>query len=416
LRCAEPRAILLLDGRNRRAVIYLKPLLSTDLSSKFGAGMITPGDEAARIIGLDAALTRDQFSADLVKAMAPQNGKRPAIYTPFRPEVLSESSSSDVVLLNRMNLSDPWDGRISHEAAFREHVSAATGAEMRDLDPILDQMRSIKTPREIELIREATQITADGIQRAMQLTKPGMTEYQLQAETEYIFKRRGSYGTSYFALVAAGQNTWYTHYHRDTATLKDGDIVQLDDAPDFKGYTSDLSRVFPANGHWTQLQRERYTLYLACYRALLASIQPHKSARDILANASTKIDALIASHHFTDDATGQATRKAFETYAAAVHATLNSGRPVLGLGHSVGMEVHDVNGDPTLHDVLQPGIVFTIEPAIRFEDDHTGMRIEDMIVITESGVDILSKDLPEDPDAIEKLMHSPLPSADRHRP
>ena len=399
----EPRAILVLDGRTRRATAYLQPVAPRDVESKYGPGMLAPGPEASRQTGLDETLPRDQFAA----AVADFAKQHRILYTPFRPEVLEESSNYDVVLLNRLNLADPWDGRLSRAAHFRERLAgAAPLSEVRDLDPILDDLRTIKSPREIALIRETTRITAEGLRRAMQKARPGMFEYQLQADIEYVFKQHGALGASYFALIATGQNTWYTHYHRDTAQLRPGDLVQIDDAPDYKGYTSDLSRVFPANGVWTALQRERYTLYLQCYRALLASIAPGKTPREILAAASAKIDALIAAHSFASDAAGRATREAFENYAKRDKDTLSVAEP-FSLGHAVGMEVHDdVWEKSALHDRLQPGEIFTIEPAIRFADDHTGMRIEDMLLITSTGVENLSADLPEDPDALQALMHA----------
>jgi Xaa-Pro aminopeptidase len=397
----EPRAILVLDGKTRRATAYLQPLNPPDLESKFGPGMLAPGPDATRQTGLDETLPRDQFAA----ALAQFAKQHRTIYIPFRPEVLGESSNYDVVLLNRLNLADPWDGRVSRAAHFRERLAAATPfSDIRDLDPILDELRTIKSPAEIAMIRETTSITAAGLERAMQRAHPGMFEYQLQADIEYVFKLHGALGTSYYALIAAGQNTWFTHYHRDTAQLMDGDIVQIDDAPDYKGYTSDLSRVFPANGVWTPLQRERYTLYLQCYRALLTSIAPGKTPREILSQASVKTDAILAAHSFSTDATGRATREAFQKYAQRDKDTLSSGQPFT-LGHAVGMEVHDdVWEKSALRDRLQPGEIFTIEPMIRFTDDHTGMRIEDMLLVTASGVENLSANLPEDPDAIQALM------------
>ena len=102
-----------------------------------------------------------------------------------------------------------------------------------------------------------------------------MNEYELQANAEFVFKKYGAYGPSYFALIATGPNTFYSHYHQNTATLQDGDLVQFDYAPDYKYYQSDVTRVFPANGTFTPRQRELYTIYLALYQALLTSIQVH---------------------------------------------------------------------------------------------------------------------------------------------
>ncbi len=117
-------------------------------------------------------------------------------------------------------------------------------------------MRGTKSPREIAILREATRIAGLGIMEAMRDARPGMYEYELQADCEFVFKKYGSYGAAYFALIATGPNTYYTHYHKNTAKLQDGDLVQFDYAPDYKNYTSDVTRVFPANGKFTPRQRE----------------------------------------------------------------------------------------------------------------------------------------------------------------
>src|SRR5205085_6470084 len=151
--------------------------------------------------------------------------------------------------------------------------SAAPKSEIQNLDPILDELRGIKSAREIAVIREATRIAGLGIVEAMRDCKPGMKEYELQADAEFVFKKYGSYGAAYFALIATGKNTWYSHYHKDTAILEDGDLVQFDYAPDYKNYVSDVTRVFPANGKFTPRQREFYTIYLRLYQALMTSIK-----------------------------------------------------------------------------------------------------------------------------------------------
>jgi len=413
----ESRAILVLDGRTHRATIYLMPLEPRDVASKFGPGLLEPGDAAMKATGLDAVLPRPQFATDLALFATDHR----ILYTPFRPEVLGESSSYDTVLLDKLNHQDPWDGRDSREQVFRAKLAAAldkaapdgaatsnlaAGKAIRDLDPIIDALRAIKSPREIAILREATRITMLGIERAMHNTHPGVFEYQLQADAEYIFKKYGSFGPSYFALVATGPNTWYTHYHRNTAQLEAGQLVQLDDAPDYKYYSSDLSRIFPVDGHFTKQQLERYSLYLNMYQILLHSIAPHLTPNQILAKAVPQMDAALAAHTFHDDAT----RTAFQKFVDGFHKQLAANSPHAMLGHSVGMEVHDQYSVFPPYTTLEPGAVFTIEPMIRFEDDHTGLRIEDMLLITPDGVDNMSADLPEEPAAIEKLMHSPLPT------
>ena len=385
----EPRALLVVDGRNKKSTLFLNPRNETREKRMFGPGLY-PGDEAVKETGIEAVLPRDDF-----KAILEQFGRdNRVIYTPSRPEVLGSASSSDPTTLARNTKNDPWDGRISREEQFRAKLKEfAPNSELKDLDPILDNLRGTKDAREIAILREATRITGLGIMEAMRDARPGMFEYELQADCEFVFKKFGSYGAAYFALIAAGQNTYYSHYHKDTAKLQDGDLVQLDYAPDYKNYTSDVTRVFPANGKFTPRQREFYGIYLRLYQALMTSIEVHKTPADIVKNAVVKMDAIMGSYNFTDDKSKAAATAFVENYRKF--------RPNGTLGHTVGMEVHDVRY-PT--PTLEPGYVFTIEPAMQIQDEHVGIRLEDMLLITEKGYENLSAFVPVEIADIEKLM------------
>jgi Xaa-Pro aminopeptidase len=273
---------------------------------------------------------------------------------------------------------------------------AAPESTLVDLDPILDEMRVVKSAREIAVIREATRIAGLGIIEAMRDARPDMKEYELQADAEFVFKKFGAYGPSYFALIATGPNTFYSHYHRDTAVLKDGDLVQFDYAPDYKYYQSDVTRVFPANGHFTPRQREFYGIYLKLYQSVMTSIRAHATPQDIIKAAVEKMDAVMAGFSFADPKIKAAASAFVERYRTS---------KARSLGHFVGMEVHDVSAGQ--HPTLEPGMIFTIEPAMQIDDEHLGIRLEDMILITDSGYENLSSFVPVDVDAIERLMAEP---------
>jgi len=384
----EPRAILVLDGKSKRSTLFLNPRNEMRENRMFGPGLY-PGEDAVKATGIEAVLPRNDFKAMLEGFAA--EGR--AIYTPYSPEVLGSASPGDPRTLARNTKSDPWDGRISREEAFIAHLKEiAPKSEIGDLDPILNQLRGTKSPREIEIIREATRAAGLGIMEAMRDARPGMYEYQLQADCEFVFKELGSYGAAYFALIATGKNTFYSHYHKDTAVLQDGDLVQLDYAPDYKNYTSDVTRVFPANGKFTARQKEYYTIYLRLYQALMTSIRVHARPSDVIKEAVVKMDEVIQNYKFTDDKIKEAATQFVERYRAS---RANS------LGHNVGMSVHDVNS-PT--QTLEPGQIFTIEPAMQIVDEHVGIRLEDMLLITEKGYENLSGFVPVEIADIEKLM------------
>ena len=389
----EPRAIVTIDGASKKTTLYLQPRNARREERMFGPGLY-PGPEAAAATGIDEVRPREEFASAM--AAFARDGR--AIVTPLRPEVLGEASSSDPAALWRATKADPWDGRVSREEQFVGKLKAAApGSTISDLDPIIDGLRAIKSPREIAVIREATRITGLGIMEAMRDARPGMKEYELQADAEFVFKKFGAYGPSYFALVATGPNTFYSHYHKDTATLKEGDLVQFDYAPDYKYYQSDVTRVFPANGRFTTRQREFYGIYLKLYQAVMTSIEVHASAQDILKTAVVKMDAVMASFPFTDDKIKAAATAFVDNYRRS-SATARS------LGHGVGLEVHDVGGAPATYE---PGMIFTIEPAMQIADEHLGLRLEDMILITPSGYENLSAFVPIEIEAIEKLMAQP---------
>ncbi len=387
----EPRAILVIDGRAKRSILFLNPRNERRENLMYGPGLY-PGEEAAKVTAIESVRERSEFA----KVVAEIGTEGRAIYTPFRPEVLGSESAEGPVALARADKADPWYGLAPREEAFREKLKAAAPhSEIRDLDPILDALRGTKSPREIQVIREATRIAGLGIIEAMRDARPGMHEYELQADAEFVFKKFGSYGAAYFALIATGKNTLYSHYHKNTAVLQDGDLVQFDYAPDYKNYQSDVTRVFPANGKFTPRQREFYTIYLRLYQALMTSIKVHTRPGDIIKEAVVKMDGIMGSYNFTDAKIKEAAQRFVDRYRNS-RAT--------SLGHTVGMEVHDVrNPTPT----LEPGEIFTIEPAMTIPDEHIGIRLEDMILITENGYENLSAFVPIEIADIEKVMAEP---------
>ena len=197
----EPRAVLIADGRTKRTTVFLQPANTRRDTSMFGPAL-APGPETARELGVDDVRPVAEFTA-AVTALA---GERRTIYTPFAAEVLGSQSQGDPSRMWKANRDDPWDGRDSREATFVARLKAmAPSLEIRDLDPIVNALRAVKSRREIALIREATRIAGAGIVAAMRATRPGRREYELQAEADYVFKKNGALGVAYFALVATGR-------------------------------------------------------------------------------------------------------------------------------------------------------------------------------------------------------------------
>ncbi len=386
----EPRAVLIIDGRTKRTTVFLQPANTRRDTSMFGPAL-APGPDTAAGLGVDEVLP----AAGLTVAIQALAGERRTIYTPFAAEVLGSQSQGDPTRMWKANREDPWDGRDSREATFVARLKAtAPSLDVRDLDPIVNALRAVKSPREIALLRDATRIAGEGIVAAMRASRPGLHEYELQAEADHVFRKNGAFGVAYFALVATGRNTYYTHYHRSTEVLRDGELLQFDYAPDYKYYQSDVTRVFPVNGRFTPRQREYYGIYLKLYQALLTSIAVHKTPGEVTTTAVAKMDAIMAAYPFTDDR--------IKAAAAKMVDALRARKNPRGLGHNVGLEVHDVGGLQA--DTFEPGRVFTIEPQMRLEDEHLGVRLEDMILITDTGYENLSASVPIEVADIERLM------------
>jgi Xaa-Pro aminopeptidase len=385
-----PRAIVLLDGRTKSATLFLPP--RDERVERSEGPVLGPGPEAARLTGIPEVRARDSFGEVFTASV----GAGRVVYTPSRGESVAAVTPDSAMRSAALAAADPWDGRPSREAAFAAKLKAAApGADVRNLDPILDGLRVIKTPREIVLLREATHIAGLGLMEAMRAVRPGMREYEVEAIADWVFKTHGSQGIAYFGLVAAGKNAVFPHYHGGSSELKAEDLVLFDYAPDYRYYASDVTRMFPASGRFSPVQRELYGVYLEMYTALMESIRPNVGPLDVLRDATAKMDGIIAAWTFSRPTH----RQAAERFVAQLRESQRN-----ALGHFVGMEVHDVSAPI---EKLEPGMVFTIEPALTIPDDGIYIRLEDVLLITPTGYENLSAFAPMDIDGIEKLMAEP---------
>lgn len=401
-----PRAMLLVDGRAKRSTLFLPPRNARKEATE--GPVLVPGEEAVRLTGIEAVDVRDAFEAALKSAA---QDKRVA-YVPFRPEVLGGASVGDPRQRWDASAADPWDGGKSRETLLVDHLRAkAPLLDLQDLDPLIDAMRFIKSPREIALIRESTRLAGVAMMEAMRSARTGMYEYEIEAMADYLFKANNAQGVAYFALVAAGTNSHYPHYHAAQTKTVDGDLVLFDYAPDYKYYASDVTREFPINGKFSADQRELYGIYVKLYKALMSSVKPNVPMKTLLQEIITKMEAAMAGHTFANPKYKAAAERFVENYRRRLNPPPpQAGAPVrrsmgASLGHTVGMEVHDVN---TPHgDTLVPGMVFTIEPALTIPEDRVYVRLEDVLLVTDTGYENLSAFAPIEMDAIEKLMAEP---------
>jgi len=389
-----PHAYLLLDGRERRATLFLP---HRNEGRERGEGKTLSAEDAEEVkslSGVEAVAAADLLGEHLSRFYL--RGVLHTLYTPLAPaEGLSESR--DLALRRVTDIaSDPWDGGPSREGRFVEHLRQRLPEfELRDLSPTLDALRVVKSPREIAMIRKATRLADLALLEGMRSTRPGQYERELDGMAKFIYYRNGAQGEAYYSLIASGHNAWWPHYNAGKRKMEDGDFLLMDFAPDYGYYDSDVTRMWPVNGKFSGWQRELYGFYLACYRAILKAIRPGVMPSAAMQEAAAEMDRILASSKFSKEIY----RKGAEAFVKDYHAA--AARPGASLGHWVGMATHD-DGP---HDApLKPGNVFTIEPALRVPEEKIYVRLEDVIVIGEKSAEVLSRLAPEDPDAIEKVM------------
>jgi Xaa-Pro aminopeptidase len=386
-----PHAYLLLDGRNGQTTVYLP---HRDEARENNEGKILSAEDmelVKSLTGIENVKGVEFLSNDLVR-MGLIRPPAPVLYTPLSPAETGTDSRDELLAGQARVAADPWDGSPSREARFKKLLNERFPQfEIRDLSPILDAMRTIKSKKEIELIRKATEIAGLAIIEAMRSTEPGVYEYQLDAAAKYIFYANGARGDAYASIIGGGQNAFLGHYFRKTDKLKDGDLVLMDYAPDYRYYTSDVTRIWAVNGKFTTAQRALIN-YINAYRdALFRHIRPGVTSNDVLDNAAKDMEKYLVG----------------KTFANPAHLkAVQNGLKFRGhFQHPVGMAVHDVGivrGVP-----LKEGMVFTIDPMIWILEEKLYIRIEDVVVVTANGAESLSAFVPSDLDEIEKIIAEP---------
>ncbi len=371
-------AYLMLNGRSRRSTLYLP---RRDDDRERGEGKVLSVEDSALIIqltGIEQVRGLDRLSQDLVGA----DLLRPpamALHTPLAPMETGNDSRDELLAGRARVAADPWDGRPAREAHFVRLVKERFPQfEVRDLSPTLDAMRAIKSPAEIALIRRATQLAGLGITEAMRSTNAGVYEYQLDAAAKYVHYLNGARGDGYSSIIGGGTNAWMGHYFRKSDVLRDGDLVLMDYAPDYRYYTSDVTRIWPVNGTFTPAQAALYEFIVVYRDAFFRHIKPGVTSDEVLDRAAADMKQWLVG----------------KTFASPAHLkAVQEGLVFRGhFQHPVGMAVHDVGrvrGVP-----LKAGMVFTIDPMIWLPEERLYIRIEDVALVTDDGVENLSGFVP----------------------
>jgi len=379
----EPEAVLfVMAGKSPKTILFCR---DKDIEREIWDGFRFGPDAAKELFGFDEAYSIQQLDEIAPKLLANQ-------------DALFYSLGADAA----------WDSKVT---AWLNHLrtQARTGIsapdQVLDVRKLLDEMRLIKSPFEIDLMHRSANIAAAAHQRAMQFTKPGMMEYEVEAEFLHEFYRRGAQAPAYTSIVAGGANACTLHYNANNAQLHDGDLLLIDAGCELDAYASDITRTFPVNGKFSHAQKDLYQLVLAAQAAAIEKVAPgqhwnapHEAALKVLAQGfidlglcQGTVDAVIESGSYR------------QFY---MHRT----------GHWLGLDVHDAGEYKDKQDawrVLEPGMTLTIEPGcyVRPADKvpehfwNIGIRIEDDAIVTPTGCEIMTKAAPKTISEIEDLMH-----------
>ncbi len=256
---------------------------------------------------------------------------------------------------------------------LRDAQARVPGTTLENMADLIPEMRRIKSPAEVEMIRKAVDITGKGIVAAMQSVEPGMMEFQLQSILEHIYEMEGAQFLGFGTILAHGPNSTVLHYGSNDQPIDDSGLVLIDTGAAWQHYTADITRTFPVSGKFSPREKELYEL--------------------VLKAADTAIENLrVGADHYND----------LHLVAKAVLDEAGYGEYFIhGIGHFVGLDVHDA-GNYALP--LAAGVVLTIEPGIYIPEEGIGIRIEDVVLVTEDGPVVLSGHIPRTVDEIEAVM------------
>lgn len=377
----EPESVfVLVGGKNPRAILFCR---EKNPERELWDGVRCGPRAARKTYGFDETWPIETLDEKLPQLMA----NKDSVYYPTGMD-----ASWDTRVIG-------WVNQVRSQA--RSGVSAP--GDIRDIRVILDEMRLIKDDHEIGVMRRAAAISAAAHCRAMQATRPGRMEFEIEAELLHEFRRNGSQFPAYSSIVAGGANACILHYRENDARLKRGDILLIDAGCELDGYASDITRSFPVDGRFSKAQREIYELVLAAQAAAIASVRPgkswqapHDAAVRVLVRGFIKLGLCKGS---VSDVIASGDYRRFY-----MHRT----------GHWLGLDVHDAGEykQGGAWKTLQPGMVLTVEPGCYIRPApnvpkqywNIGIRIEDDVLVTKTGCEVITAAAPKTVAQIEALM------------
>ena len=377
---AEPEAVLVLDATQGKSVLFCR---DKNPEREIWDGFRHGPQGAREGFGFDEAYTVEELDQRMPELL----GNQPVLYQGFGRDAAFDARVSG------------WLNAV--RAKTRTGISAP--ATLTDVNRLIDEMRLFKDAHEADLLREAGRISAAGHVAAMRATRPGRFEYQVEAEILSVFGRYGARYPSYESIVAGGANACVLHYVGNQCELRDGELLLIDAGCEYRGYAGDISRTFPVNGRFSPAQKAVYEVVLEAQLAAIARFRPGARWNEAAdASLAVLVRGLIDLGLLQGSVEANIESEAYRQFY--MHR----------IGHWLGLDVHDVGDYKQAGEwrTYQPGMVTTVEPGLYIrpadnvpaEFHNIGIRIEDDVLITESGCEVLTAGVPKTVADIEALM------------
>ncbi|MDQ3426475.1 MAG: Xaa-Pro peptidase family protein [Gemmatimonadota bacterium] len=375
----EPGALLVLNGATKNAAVFAmkRPQLGPSGVTPQLRDQETPQER----YGLPVQPMESFFTFLSFAAVNPGVKK---LYMQVTPPDDLLRARHEVSIFSAQAMDHPLLGQVPVHAQAIERIRAAHPLlQLADVSPLLDELRWVKTPYEIERLRRSGQIGAEAVAEAIRATRPGMYEYEIAAAAQYVNTRLGARGDGFPPIVPSGPLTPIVHYMDNRRQMQAGEIVYIDYGSDWEHYTSDITRTWPVSGKFSTEQEKMYRCVLDARNAIIAAMKPGVTV-DGLRDAA---EPVYTRHGYRD-------------------AFLQTGRYV---GHFVGISVHDVGAisGAWARKPFQPGVVFNVEPVLEFPDKQIHLRLEDTILITAAGAENMTAAVPAEVDRVYALVRQP---------
>ena len=407
IRHPETTLVLMPQSSSRREILFLP---DRDPHRELWDGKMASPEEVADTSGIQTVWSSSEFDSFLNSVLYGRPYRsQSSQFDDFFEDL--QKGVADIYLL--MEPKPRLNGEVSEEFRFPNRLRERfTGIQIKDASQIFQELRVIKSPYEVKQLQEAIDITIEAQLEVMKILHPGLWEYEVEALIEYIFKKRNSFDWAFPSIVASGPNATTLHYQESQRQIQDGELLLMDIGAEYNYYAADITRTIPVNGTFTPEQAAIYQLVLNAQKESIALIKPgvpivtvHQKATEVLK------EGLFHLGLITDLSTNQ--YRVFFLH---------------GVGHFIGLAVHDVQSG----NHLQPNMVLTIEPGIYVREDseerlvaqgvsekeldkirlalrkfmNIGVRIEDNILVTEDGYQVLSQTAPREISEIERLMEA----------